>query len=129
MPARSDLDPLEFRYVLGDVVICDVNYDPMRFFCRLHGTNLVERDGFDLTGKWLHERPAGEYTGVVERCWSMVVNERKVLLGNRLYLMAFDGRMRRYETIVLPLSSDRTTIDKLITAQVPLDAEGGQPAG
>jgi hypothetical protein len=124
MPSRADLDPLDFRYVLGDVVVCDVSYDPPRFRYRLHGSNLVQRDGIDMTGKWLHERPAPEYSAIVERGWRMVVSERKLLLGNRLHLMAFDGRMRRYETIVLPLSSDGRIIDTLITAQVPLeDAE------
>lgn len=121
MPARADLDPLDFRYVLGDIVVCDVFYEPLRFHYRLHGVNLVQRDGFDMTGKWLHERPVPDYTARVQHGWSLVVTERKILLGDRLHLTAVDGRQRRYETIVLPLSGDGTIVDKLITAQVLLD--------
>lgn len=121
MPGRADLDPLEFRYVLGDIVLCDVHYDPLRFNYRLHGVNLVQRDGFDMTGKWLHERPNSDYVARIERGWSLVVTERKALIGDRLHHTATDGRQRRYETVVLPLSSDGSLIDKLITAQVPLD--------
>jgi hypothetical protein len=34
-PSRGDIDPLDFRYVLGHVMLVDVLRDPVRFRVRL----------------------------------------------------------------------------------------------
>jgi len=60
MPARRDLDPVDFPYALGDITLIDVAYDPLRFSFRLDGSRHVERFGFDLTGRSLDEFPYPE---------------------------------------------------------------------
>src|SRR5277367_2064987 len=53
MPARRDIDPLEFPYMLGNLMLIDVLADPQRFRVRLHGANIVARMNYDMTGKQL----------------------------------------------------------------------------
>jgi hypothetical protein len=117
MPSRADLDPVEFRFVVGDVVMADViEGDPPRFRIRLHGTNLSERTNFDLTGKMLDEMPAPEFRELSTRSFRKVLRTREPLhaLAERL----LDGRMQRYEAIIMPLSSDGERVDRLMVGMI-----------
>jgi hypothetical protein len=42
-PSRHDIDPMDFRYLRGNIMIVDVLRDPLRFRVRLHGTEMVRR--------------------------------------------------------------------------------------
>lgn len=69
MPARRDLDPVEFRFALGHVLLIDVLYHPLRFRFRLHGSELAFRAGYDMTGRMVEELPRPENRAVlVRRC-------------------------------------------------------------
>src|SRR5215469_17698305 len=56
-PARSDLDPVEFGFALGNVTLIDVLYEPLRFRFRLMGGLQAQRVGQDMTGKMVDELP------------------------------------------------------------------------
>jgi hypothetical protein len=117
MPARADLDPVDIRFAIGDVVMAEVvDGDPPRFRIRLHGTNLAERTNFDLTGKMLDDMPVPEFRELVTRSFRKVVRTRQSLhaLAERL----LDGRMQRYEAIILPLSSDGERVDRLMVGMI-----------
>ena len=117
MPARADLDPLDMRFAIGDVILVDVlDEDPPRFRIRLHGTNLSERTNFDLTGKMLDEMPAPEFRNLATRSFRRVVRTREPMhvLAERL----LDDRHQRYEAILLPLSSDGERIDRLMVGMI-----------
>ena len=117
MPSRADLDPLDMRFAIGDVILVDVlDEDPPRFRIRLHGTNLSERTSFDLTGKMLDEMPAPEFRNLATRSFSRVVRTREPMhvLAERL----LDDRHQHYEAILLPLSSDGELIDRLMVGMI-----------
>ena len=117
MPSRADLDPIDIRFAIGDVILADVlEGTPPRFRIRLHGTNLAERTNFDLTGKMLDEMPVPEFRDLSTRSFRKVVRTREPLhaLADRL----LDGRMQRYEAIILPLSSDGATVDRLMIGMI-----------
>jgi len=117
MPSRADLDPVDMRFVIGDVVMADViDGDPPRFRIRLHGTNLSERTNFDLTGKMLDEMPAPEFRDLVHRGFCRAVHTREPLhvISNRL----LDGRSHNDEAIVLPLSGDGERVDRLMVGMI-----------
>jgi hypothetical protein len=111
-PARRDIDPLDFAYALGHVMLLDVLYDPLRFRFRLHGTDLVLRAGYDMTGKMADELPNEKNRAVlVKRCRSVVeMREPLVAVDARLV----SGRMVGFEVLWLPLSDDGTTISILM---------------
>jgi hypothetical protein len=117
MPARADLDPIDIRFAIGDVILADVLDEvPPRFRIRLHGTNLSERTNFDLTGKMLDEMPAPEFRELSHRSFRKVVRTREPL--HALADRALDGRMQRYEAVVLPLSADGERVDRLLIGMI-----------
>src|SRR5471030_356303 len=66
--ARRDIDPLDFAYVLGNVVLLGVLDQPLRFRYRLVGSLLSAKTGYDMTGKFLHEHPHPEYRAYMLDC-------------------------------------------------------------
>lgn len=119
MPARADLAPTEFAYILGNLVLMEVHGEPLRFRYRLHGVNLVARDGYDMTGRWLHDHPEPEYRARIEGTYGGVARSARPAHGIRDIVV--DGRPRRYETLVLPLGRDGATVDMIMGAQVYLE--------
>ena len=129
-PARAAIDPLDFRYVLGDVVLIAIDRPsgergaPWQFRYRLIGSNVVARDGYDLTSKTLDELPEPEYRERIRATWTEVCETgRPAHYVRELFL---DQRLRRYEVVVMPLASNGHDIDMLISVQreTPPDAIG-----
>ena len=125
LPARRDIDPLEFPYVLGNLMLVDVQREPERFRVRLHGTNLAMRANYDMTGKWLDELPRPEYRAyVVDRCRGLAASgEPLVTIHDRI----LDDRLSRYEALWLPLADDGVHVDLLICALIYGETEPAAP--
>ena len=119
MPARADIDPLEMRFILGSLILVEVHHEPRRFRIRLHGTDLARRAGYELTGKMLDELPISEFRQFVEGSFAAAVETRIPRSGVRDRLM--DGRIYRYEALILPLSSDGGAVDMLLVGMRYLD--------
>lgn len=128
-PARADLDPVDFPYALGDITLVDVHHNPLNFSFRLDGSRHVERFGFDLTGRSLDEFPYPEMRQAIFDSYRDVVEKREARRDFRELESA--GRWFRYETLLLPLSSDGTTIDMIVSAisfhdlKIPVPREDG----
>jgi hypothetical protein len=115
MPSRADIDPLDIRYAIGNVILIDViDGTPLQFRIRLHGTKLAEHVRFDLTGKMLDEMPQAEFRELTRQSFTKVATTKKPLHAHRDRIL--DDRLRRYETIVLPLSSDDDRVDVILCA-------------
>jgi hypothetical protein len=120
-PSRASIDPLEFDYVLGDVALIDAQRLPpgaplrWQFRYRLVGTNLVMRDGYDLTGKTLEDLPEPEYREQIRETWTKVCETGEPV--HRLRDFRLDNRIRRYEAVILPLASDGERVDMLVSVQ------------
>lgn len=111
-PARRDVDPLDFPYVLGHVVLLDVLYGPLRFRFRLHGTALVLRAGYDMTGKMADEMPDSmSRAKLLERCSRVIDTRRPVAMVDEHFV---GRRMCGFEVLWLPLSDDGTSISMLL---------------
>lgn len=119
LPRRGDLDPLDMKAALGNMVLIDVHREPLRFRYRLHGASLALRDGFDMTGKWLEEHPEPELRARIQSSWSRAAEQRRIVHGFRDCFA--DLRRRRYEVLILPLADDGLTVDKLLVLQIHLD--------
>jgi hypothetical protein len=115
-PARGDIDPLDFGYVLGHIMLLDVVRDPLRFRVRVHGTAMTERAGYELTGRFLDDLPITEYRHYVrERCEGLVRDGEPLLVRHNRTL---DDRTRRYEAIWLPFSDDGQHVTMLLCAMI-----------
>lgn len=120
-PARAALDPVEFHYVLGDVVLIEAGRAvpesefPWNFRYRLVGSNIAARDGYDLTRKMLDDLPEPEYRERIRTTWMEVCETGTPAHYVREILL--DHRWRCYEVVVLPLAKNGQDIDMLISVQ------------
>lgn len=112
-PARADFDPLELRYILGNLSLVDVLRDPLRFVFRLHASQNAARLGADLTGKELAAMPAWTDPACVRAQYEHVVASRAPHVRWSVGTHA-DGSKWEYEVLVLPLSTGGDTVDMLM---------------
>jgi hypothetical protein len=113
-PARRDIDPLDFAYVLGNVALLEVLRQPQRFRVRLFGENLVRRIGLEVTGKLLDDVPLpGLRSHFATRCREIVERGAPYRTKGEYFI---DERPSHHELIVLPLSEDGETINMLLFA-------------
>jgi len=112
-PARSDFDPRELKYVLGNLALIDVLRDPLRFRFRLHPTNMVARLGVDLTGKFIDELADRHHFLLAREHFTVVVETRLPAVRNR-HGVKTDHQVWNCEILVLPLSETGSNIDMLM---------------
>ncbi|MBL8838301.1 MAG: PAS domain-containing protein [Alphaproteobacteria bacterium] len=118
-PARADIDPLDLRDLLGSIVIVDVVPGdagaPPRFRYRLFGTKIVERVGFEMTGKFIDEWADPEYRDYLNWSYAEVYHAARPF--RRLRRLVKDDRIMNYESLMLPLGpADR--IEQILACQI-----------
>lgn len=112
--ARRDIDPLEFGYILGNVVLLDVQHEPLRFRYRLVGSVLSSGAGYDLTGSYVDAHPDVEYRAYVLARYRETVAFRRPTGGT--YDLFIGSKPRQYQCLRVPLSDDGETINMIIAA-------------
>lgn len=116
-PARLDIDPLDFAYVLGHVMLIDVAHNPLRFRFRLYGSALLDRHhAMDMTGKDLEEHPRPEFRNYLRAEWADTI--ARAAPSHGFFDRLVDDDVRNFESLRLPLSSDGETIDMLLVCAV-----------
>jgi hypothetical protein len=114
-PARADFDPLELRYIIGNLSLLDVLREPVRFRYRVHSTNMTQWLGFDLTGKEIDASPNPERGAAIKDHFAAVV-ERGEPIARLHEWLGGNHRRLKHEALVLPLSRDGATIDMIMSA-------------
>jgi hypothetical protein len=114
-PARADFDPLELRYIIGNLSLLDVIRDPLRFRYRVHSTNMAEWLGYDLTGKDIDMSPKPGRGTEIKDHFARVVESGEPLARVHEWLGG-NHRTLKHEALVLPLASDGITIDMIMSA-------------
>lgn len=118
-PSKSEIDPVDFSYVLGYVTLVDVEADPRRYRFRLDGSILVALSGTDYTGRYLDELPGEQYVAFIKQTYDRVVD------GGAPYHYRKDGLFdQQYfseETLILPLGDEPPAVDMLLVAVIPGD--------
>ncbi len=125
-PPRAAIDPLELRFILGNLAIVEVREENGRrvYHCRLMGTRLADQDGFDLTGKPLESYPFPEQREVARDQFDAVVRDRQPAY--REVRSTESGKLFRFGRLVLPLSDDGERVDGLLIGRIFL--EPGPPS-
>jgi hypothetical protein len=121
-PSRADFTPFDLQYILGNVSLLDVAYDPLQFTYRLYATNLRERFGKELTGKNVDDISSQSHLKLAKKHFIQVIRERVPIVHVRDHELIVINAPHDCEVLVLPLSSDGKTIDMLMSAMV-WDAE------
>jgi hypothetical protein len=112
MPSRAELDPMEMRSFLPKILIVDVTTSG-DFVYRLCGTEISDRNRQDLTGRRADAESLGASAPLFLDAYRRTVAARAPIF--------FVGRMwwqerdyLSFEQVILPLSSDGATVDKLL---------------
>jgi len=116
MPARCDLDPMvDLRDIAQHLFLVDVERAPPRFFFRLVGTDVVAHVGKDMTGKYLDELVEYDhYYEKVKSDYDATSRTGEPSL-NVVRFHSEDGkRWVNYERLLLPLSDDGRSVNKLL---------------
>ncbi len=122
-PARSDIDPIDFSYAIGWTTLVDVLGSGAEFQARVFGGNMALLAGQELTGRTSAAIQDPELRQAIVANLRWVVTNRKPL---RIYRELTTAQRRyRYETVILPLSSDGQRVDQLLMAATPPLSEAG----
>jgi len=116
-PSKAEIDPVEFRYILGYVTLVDVERDPQRYRFRLDGSILVDLSGADYTGRYLDELPGAEYVAFVKDTYDRVVESGAPYRYRKNGL--FDQQHFSEETLILPLGAAPPKVEMLMVAVIP----------
>lgn len=116
LPARRDLDPVEFPRLLPVVTLADIEPDPFRVRYRLAGTMVVETAGMEITGRYLDEiappHILDDYHAIFRRCCEGFAP----CYASANWEFTADRR-GRYEFGAFPLSSDGARVDMVLTIE------------
>lgn len=122
MPTRGDLDPIEFRYALGHVILVDVERAPLRFRFRLYGSALVNYFGDgDYTGKYADQLLPRDYAPFVVNAYTTAVEGRVPRHANRNLVM--NRQQLIYDVLTLPLAdaNEPEEIGMLVIVMIPIE--------
>jgi hypothetical protein len=122
LPARADIDPLDFPWALGLVCLLNVEHKPLRFRYRLDGSAIVDHHGSDFTGRTTDELRPAAYADMLHLHFSEVVETGAPNL-YRITLLN-DGKLRSYLRLALPLATDGSNVDMILT----VSKKGAEPA-
>ncbi|HYL33751.1 MAG TPA: PAS domain-containing protein [Stellaceae bacterium] len=117
-PARADFDPAEMRYIIGNLSLVEVRRHPLRFYYRVHATNISARTGFDMTHKFLDQYTDEKHRALILDHYLRSLDERRPIAARRAHMFTDRMAMLDCEALVVPLANDGTNIDMLMTGFV-----------
>jgi len=112
----ADLEPEDLRPWITSIVVLDV-VDKGQLTYSYYGRALTEAFGTSRLGQSLTRLPAEQRT-ILNAEYDHVRSSRQPVA--RIYTADFDGTVQTWERLVLPLSTDGETIDKLLVAAYEL---------
>lgn len=121
LPGRVHIDPLQIPRLLQHIALYDVVPvgDDFRFRFRLVGTGVVETFGADNTGKFIDECMPPDAYKALHAHYLALVRERKPQYWQRNLPYA-NRDFLAVQRLALPLASDGSTVDMVISYYVPI---------
>ena len=119
MPGRADIDPLELpRAALPNILLLDVEREPVRFRVRLAGTGFVALLGREVTGQYFDELgPAHHMAPILDALRRLVATAQPAFLASPMFRPPRDYVwLKRF---ALPLASDGRTVDMVLASFRP----------
>ena len=120
LPARADIDPLDFPQALGRVCLLDVYHDPLHFRFRLDGSVVAEHRGQDMTGRSTDEMRPLALANILRAHYTQVVtggepNFHEIRLYQEAETASFKG-------LALPLSDDGERVTMILVYTLGTEA-------
>lgn len=113
MPRRDEIDPAELKPHLRNLVLIDVEHEPLRLRYRLLGTAITEAMQRDNTGRYYDELYDEALLQQIYATFRWIFVRRAPL---RTFGRAFydDRDFYGYEIVNLPLSEDGVTVSRVL---------------
>lgn len=121
LPGRAEIDPVNFKRILPNIILTEIEPSPFRVRYRLCGTRVVEFCG-NLTGRYLDE-----FDGAGLWSTSIYAQQYQVVVGERRPVFSYDwmegesGSRNFFQTGIWPLASDGANPDFCIAVEDYLD--------
>lgn len=116
IPCYADIDPLDMRFALGSMALAEAVNGGSDYRYRVYGTDLVDRSGFDLTGRYASDIPCVLAPFFVAS-YRAVARRRVPLYAN--YDTPITPDLRDWHRLTLPLASPEGTAVRFLTCMVP----------
>jgi hypothetical protein len=128
IPLRADFDPTNVRELLPNMLIVDVEHDPLRFRYRLVGTRVVEFNNQEFTGLYLGTIGWQEEGQLVD-AYTDATLDRNPVCGFYTWTLR-NGGTGKCEFALFPFSNDRQTITQMFGLEdydFPRDQSAARP--
>jgi len=112
-PARSDIDPVDLRFMLERIALTEVHEEPRRYRLRLVGGYWHRLIGFEATGMWMEDWPHAGQKAITVAFYEALIEGRAPRFTRRDSIV--DDRVLSYEIMLLPISEDGTRISMIMT--------------
>jgi hypothetical protein len=119
MPARSDIDPVELKGLLPNIMLVDVVDDERRFVYRLVGTGEVQLRGHDPTGKSVRDGYFAATPTAAEERYQRILDTRAPYYEEDNFQMV--DRYICEANLFMPLSEDGETINMIMVFSINRD--------
>jgi len=111
IPLRSDFNPTDLRELLPNMLIVDVEHDPLRFRYRLVGTRVVEFNSQEFTGLYLGTIGWQEEQQLIDAYTDATAN-RAPLCGFYTWTLR-SGSIGKCEFALFPFSNDQQAVTQI----------------
>jgi len=111
-PTRAEMEPLDFPKLWADIIIYKVHHDPLDYEVTRFGTELATVWGKDYTGCFFDEIFFGSTKDLVRTSFDEAVRSGIATI-EVLDARWVDKKYVKYKRLMLPLSEDGKTIDRL----------------
>lgn len=116
LPARGHFQPEDLGYILGNLILWDIQPEPLTATYRLYGSNFAVNRSGEMTGKTMDQLPDPVMRKLSLHGLRRVMAERQPLLTRGRYRLQ-GGITVAMETLTLPLASDGRNIDMILHGQ------------
>jgi hypothetical protein len=126
MPLRSEIDLLRLPGLLPKLMLIEASEtaEGPRFRYAMLGSELVQRFGRDVTGRWVHEALEGEHREFMLGLYGESWRTRQPAMAASEYISANEVAFM-CQRLVLPLSEDGIAVSQLLGIQVFLPGAPG----
>jgi hypothetical protein len=115
-PARADIDPLELKFILPQLLVFDVLEGGQDFRARIAGTGTYALHNADITGDLLSALRPKEFADAILAHYRAIITHRQPTYSRTGY---WEGNYEAeaYHALRLPLSSNGRDIDMILVGE------------
>jgi hypothetical protein len=113
LPSRADIDPLEMRQWLGNLLLAEFFDGLDNYRVRLDGSNLIGHGGKDRTGKGAEVVTSAEERNLIVAQYQPVLDTAQPAYFETQFLNS-EGRFLREQKLLLPLSDNGALVNMVL---------------